>query len=240
LPLPAEESYPAQLERRLAERHPGVRFQVVNLGIPGMNSAYLANRLERQILQLRPALVIVWVGINNGWNDAEVGAEGGERGGLQGWLRVSRLYRLGRLAWFNSTGHQYDPEARGGWFEGEQVPSRRRAPDPAETDRLAPGLESDLSRIATTSLGLETPVAFVSYPMRKHKPLNRVIERAAFDADVPLVDTNRDLERAVAQGHRIPVLIDTSAGPHPTGLLYGYVVESLVPVVESVLAIPRN
>ncbi len=59
LPFPAEESYPAQLEARLSERHPTSVFQVVNLGIPGMNSSFLANRLERQMLQLRPRLVLV-------------------------------------------------------------------------------------------------------------------------------------------------------------------------------------
>jgi hypothetical protein len=236
LPLPREESYPAQLERRLSERHPDRRFQVVNLGIPGTNSGYVANRLERQLLQLRPRLVLVWVGINNSWNAVEAEG-GGAAGALHRLLLRSRLYRLASIAWYTRTGHQYDPAQHGGWFEGEESPSRRREPDASEVDALAPGLARDLARIVETSRALETPVALLAYPMRKQKPLNLVIERAAFESDVPVVDTIRALERGVARGHAIPALIDTSAGPHPTGLLYGYVVDELLPVVESALGL---
>ncbi len=232
LPLPPEESYPALLEARLSERHPASVFQVVNLGIPGMNSGYLANRLERQMLQLRPQLVLVWVGINNQWNVAESEDGGGALGRL---LLHSRLYRLARIAWYTSTGYQYDPEQHGGWFEGEQPPSARRPPDEAQTRELAPGLTRDLTRIVETVRSLDTPVVFLTYPMRKQRPLNRVIERAGFEAGVPVLDAVRDFERAVAEGHAIRSLIDLSAGPHPTALLYGYVVESLVPEIEKTL-----
>ena len=128
LPLPQEESYPAQLEVVLAQRHPGRDFQVVNLGIPGMNSGYAANRLERQMLQLRPRLVIVWVGINNQWNVAETDRSDAPRA-LDEARRVllnSRLFRLASIAWFTRASHQYDPEQHGGWYEGEMPPSARR------------------------------------------------------------------------------------------------------------------
>ena len=236
LSVPAEESYPAQLEARLAERHPGRVFEVVNLGIPGMNSGYLANRLERQMLQLRPQLVLVWVGINNAWNAAE--SQAGD-GWLRGWLLRSRLYRLASIAWYTNTGHQYDPEQHGGWFEGELPPSARRSPDAAEAGELAPGLARDVGRIVEVARSLDTPVILLTYPMRKQRPLNRVIERAGFDAEIPVLDGVEDFERAVGEGHAIRSLIDLSEGPHPTGLLYGYLVESLVPVVEGRLGLPR-
>ena len=236
LPLPPEQSYPAQLEARLSERHPGRVFQVVNLGIPGMNSGYLANRLERQMLQLRPRLVLVWVGINNQWNVAE-SKDGG--GALRGLLLHSRLYRLASIAWYTRTGYQYDPEQHGGWFEGEQPPSARRSPDEAQTRELAPGLTRDLARIVETTRSLDATVVFLTYPMRKQRPLNRVIEVAGFEASVPVLDAVLDFERAVADGHAIRSLIDLSAGPHPSALLYGYVVESLIPVIEETLALPK-
>jgi lysophospholipase L1-like esterase len=235
LPLPQEESYPAQLEERLRERHPGRVFQVVNLGIPGLNSAYLANRLPRQVLQLRPQLVLVWVGINNQWNLAETG-EGGESR-LRRLLLHSRLFRLASIAWYTRSGHQYDPEQHGGWFDGELPPSSRRPADDDAKRDVAPGLTEDLVRVATTMGALETPVVFINYPMRKHRPLNRVIQQAGFEQGVPVVDSLRDMERAVADGHTIASLIDTSKGPHPTGLLYGYVVESLLPLVEQALSL---
>ena len=235
LPLPQEESYPAQLEARLAERHPERSFQVVNLGIPGLNSAYLANRLSAQVLQLRPQLVLVWVGINNQWNVAETSQA--RASSLRRLLLHSRLFRLLSIAWYNRTGHQYDPEQHGGWFEGELPPSSRRPADEAVPDDVAPGLAEDLARVAANLRALETRVIFLNYPMRKQRPLNRVIQQAAFESGVPVVDSLRDLERAVADGHTIPTLIDTSQGPHPTGLLYRYVVDSLLPLVERALSL---
>jgi len=234
LPLPQAESYPAQLEVALAERHPDRVFQVVNLGIPGMNSGYAANRLERQMLQLRPQLVIVWVGINNQWNVVEAG-QGGALARVRRALLRSRLFRLVSIAWYTRASHQYDPEAHGGWYDGELPPSSRR-PDGAEAPpEPAPGLAEDLVRMARTARALDTPILFVTYPMRKQKPVNRVIEQAAFESDVEAVDGNRDFERAVSDGHAIRDLIDLSAGPHPTALLYRYVVQSMLPVVEAAL-----
>ena len=242
LPLPQEESYPVQLEVALAERHPGRAFQVVNLGIPGMNSGYAANRLERQMLQLQPRLVIVWVGINNYWNVAETG-QADAPGALDGARRVllhSRLFRLASIAWYTRTSHPYDPEQHGGWYEGEMPPSARRSPGVESPAHPAPGLFADLGRMAATARALDTPILFVTYPMRKQKPVNREIERAAFEQGVEIVDGNRAFERAVAEGHAIRDLIDLSAGPHPTGLLYRYIVASLVPVVEVTLDAPRG
>ena len=83
---------------------------------------------------------------------------------------------------------------------------------------------------------LDTPIVFVTYPMRKQRPVNLVIEKAAFDNGVPVIDGNRAFERAVSEGHAIRDLIDLSAGPHPSALLYGYIVQSLIPLVDAALA----
>ena len=66
-----EESLPAHLERMLAARHPGTTFRVVNAGVSGANSAWVANRLERNIGAYDPVLIIVWVGLNDIWNLTE-------------------------------------------------------------------------------------------------------------------------------------------------------------------------
>ena len=242
LPLPQEQSYPAQLEVALVERHPGRAFQVVNLGIPGMNSSYAANRLERQMLQLRPRMVIVWVGINNQWNVVETD-EAEVPGFLDDARRVllrSRLVRLASIAWYTRTSHQYDPERHGGWYEGEMPPSSRRPAGTEASAHPAPGLSGDLSRMAETAHSFDTPILFITYPMRKQKPVNRLIEQAAFESGVDVIDGNRAFERAVADGHAIRELIDLSAGPHPTALLYRYIVESLVPVVDAAVEVDRH
>ena len=87
LPLPEEESYPSQLQGALDERHGAGTFRVVNLGIPSVNSDFVLNRLERQIVQLDPVVVIVWVGINNLWNAVELDMR--HEGAGETWRRIS-------------------------------------------------------------------------------------------------------------------------------------------------------
>ena len=237
LPLPREDSYPAQLEVALATRHPELNFGVVNLGIPGLNSAFVANRLERQMFQLRPQLVIVWVGVNNMWNVAEtLGWERPDR-----WLPLRKallnfkLFRFASIVWFGQTGHQYNADARGGWFEGELPPQGhleegKKLKDP--TGSLGP----DLERMASLAHALETPIAFVTYPMDGATEINRTILATGGALGVAVIDTSASLERSLEAGHLRPELIDERAGPHPSRLLYGYIVEDMVPEVEAALS----
>jgi len=54
-----EEAWPARLERRLAERHPASRVEVINMGKPGFTSANNEERLRRLGWQFSPDLVVV-------------------------------------------------------------------------------------------------------------------------------------------------------------------------------------
>jgi hypothetical protein len=237
LPLPEEESYPAQLEAALQARDPSRTIRVVNLGVPSLNSTFVANRLERQMFQLRPQLVIVWVGINNLWNVVET---------LQWerpdpWLPLRRslmqlrLFRLASIAWYGATGHQYDPEGRAGWYEGEKTPSGR-LPKGANGPNPAPGLARDLERMTLLTRRLEVPILFVAYPLRTQQMISQVIETAGGQLGVGVVDSSAALRRGLADGQDLEALLDRRAGPHPSGLLYGYVVEAMLPEVEDTLA----
>ena len=93
-----EESYPGQLQTLLDTRAPG-RYNVVNLGVPGTNSAEIAARLPGWIDRYRPFAVIVCVGINNRWNYSDT-QEVERLGKIGQWfadLRLVRLYHLLRL-----------------------------------------------------------------------------------------------------------------------------------------------
>lgn len=60
------ESYPAMLDQLLAERSgEGLRYEVVNAGISGMNSELALRRLRTKVLPLDPEVVIIYIG----WND---------------------------------------------------------------------------------------------------------------------------------------------------------------------------
>lgn len=233
LPLPEEESYPSQLQVALDARHGEGTFRVVNLGIPSVNSDWVLNRLERQIVQLDPVVVVVWVGINNLWNAVELDMT--EEGARPAWRRAldwSKLVRLASIAFYSGSGHQYDATSRGGWFEGEAPPSgvakgRPQLPSPGI------GLERDLVAMRDLADRYGVPIAFIAYPLAHQMPISRAIARAARRTGTPWIDTTRDLERAHRDGYGLDELIDDRAGAHPSKILYGYVVESLLPVVES-------
>jgi lysophospholipase L1-like esterase len=97
--VPRDQSYPAQLEKVLNAAAGEERFDVVNLGVPGSNSAQALHRLPKYLRAYKPHLVIVLAGVNDYWNPAEVDDQGertfGER--LNRLLLHLRTYRLAVL-----------------------------------------------------------------------------------------------------------------------------------------------
>jgi hypothetical protein len=95
--LPPEGSYPAQLQVRLDAIAPG-EYAVINLGIPGMSTTQVRERLAVNVARYRPDLVIFWCGVNNVWNRR---IRSPSLVGWGAWLDSlgihSRLYRLGRV-----------------------------------------------------------------------------------------------------------------------------------------------
>jgi lysophospholipase L1-like esterase len=94
-----EESYPGQLQTILNERAPG-QYNVVNLGVPGSNSAEIADQLPDWISRYRPLAVVVCVGINNRWNYSDT-QESKRLGPVLQWLSDLRLMRLYHLLSLN-------------------------------------------------------------------------------------------------------------------------------------------
>ena len=89
--FPPDQVYPGQLQQLLDVRAPG-RYQVVNLGLPGMNSSEIRVRLPGWLDRYRPYAVVACAGINNFWNRSET------ESASPGWLRGLRLYRFYTLA----------------------------------------------------------------------------------------------------------------------------------------------
>lgn len=235
LPLPEPESYPSQLQVRLDEAYGDGTFRVVNLGIPSVNSGFVLNRLERQIAQFDPKLVIVWVGINNLWNAAEM--QTGDEAAMVWRQRFqhSKLFRLASIVWYSSTGHQYEDEGRSGWFEGEAPPSgvargRPQLPNPG------PGLARDLVAMGELAATFDVPVVLMGYPLSSQQTISRSIEQAAGRLGAPFVPSAADYARARRAGHTVDELVDERAGPHPSALLYGFVVDSLMRELNPIFA----
>ncbi len=180
------ESYPAQLERVLDEEAPG-EYSVMNVGVPGMNTSQLRRRIPQHLGRHAPDVLIVWAGINNEWNAAEVD-EATPR-----WLDLadrfmlrSRVYRFLRvwshdralerypvesaegLAWQPATDSQEGPiEDRADWtirHDGvvEKLQHRREAIDVSRVERIA---TEDFRAIATLARAAGTRLVFVGYPL---------------------------------------------------------------------------
>jgi hypothetical protein len=226
--VPRDDNLPSHLERMLVERHPGRTFRVVNLGLPGVNSPWVANRLERNIRLNDPDLIIAWVGVNDVWNATETDTWGNGSWGLavRRLLLRSKLFRLVTVVWHT---RGYDADSR-----SEQIreASRHQArPPDAELSR---GLGFDLERMAATARDHGVPIIFVNYPV-PYAVVNDTIRRTAGELRVPVIDSLQDVMRAKGDGHDQATLLTFAAGPHPTGLLYRYVAESTLPAVEELL-----
>ncbi len=235
--LPPEDSYPSQLEMLLERSFPERDFRVLNRGIPGVNSAYVANRLEQQILRHQPDMVLVWVGTNNRWNSLETEAwdEQGAGRRIHRALLHAKLYRLARVAWFSLQGAEDGAAVRGvaGFSVGDEFVRSKRRPKRLSDVALGPGLTFDMDRMVRTAEALSTPILFVTYPKQTQRGASEAIARTGQQLGVAVVDTRESLQLALAEGRKMGELIVYAAGPHPTGLLYTYVVSAMLPrIVE--------
>ena len=225
---PPGESLPVHLERLLAARHPGTTFRVVNAGVSGANSAWVANRLERHVDAYHPAVIVVWVGLNDIWNltETEVWPGGGFGIAVRRMLLHSRLYRLATVLW-----HTGALEADSGWTLQRQAGLRTGSLPPEDVRR---GLTFDLTRMARMAFALRIPMLFMLYPL-PYPIVNHTIASVATRLGVPTIQTSLDVARARDDGHDRAAIMSFAAGPHPTGLLYRYIAESTLPMLERLL-----
>lgn len=59
------DSYPSQLERILNQHSTGIKFSVINKGVPGTNTTRIVANVEDYLNQYNPHLVITMMGIND-------------------------------------------------------------------------------------------------------------------------------------------------------------------------------
>lgn len=243
-PLPREDAFPAQLEALLSREFPEREFRVFNRGIPGVNSAFVANRLEQQIMLLDPELVIVWVGANNRWNALESESWGGD--GF--WERLHRrllrvkLYRLARVVEMSMAGVKDEvtvlhPQL-GFTLGGSKVSARREGNAPLDPDERVAGLSLDMERMVGIARGLGCPILFVTYPQRELLTTTNTILRTGAELGVSVVDTRPAVTRAIRDGQPPGGLFVVAAGPHPTRILYSYAVQDMLPEVTRALGLP--
>lgn len=230
-PLPASESYPAQLQERLREDYPGKDFWVINVGIPGANTSMVLSRLPAWLARYQPDIVLFWAGVNNAWNVAETPDDEG----LAALLFRSRVYRLiSRLRHDRIGADDARPallshrEGHSRWQVGGQLVETRRG-SPA-TAAWQARLRADLSSLVALGRSAGFRLGLFTYPVLSPalEPVNAIIDEVAQASGVLTVSGPFNLIHARADGHRDPELIVDAAGPHPTGILYSYIVDALM------------
>jgi lysophospholipase L1-like esterase len=253
-PLPEEESYPYQLQELLERRYPSREFGVVNLGLPGVNTGFVASRLKRQILEIRPHLVMVSAGRNDIWNLLHTDSGTGEESSWTALRRALLHVKLFRLAVVLTSEVHFEPpeHGHGRWQSSDQEQVKREirnefmrakpffgknADTRVPLDRARTTIEQGMQQVVETTRSLGVPVIWYNYPQRdgRRRLASETIDAMGAQLGIPIVRSEEDVARAIADGHTEKELFVWAAGPHPTALMYGYIVESMVPQVAEAL-----
>ena len=247
--------YPATLAARLAERSP--RYRVINLGVPGSNTAQVRRRFLDNLDTYRPRLVIHWAGLNNAWNRAD-----GEAWTASGvapaplWRRLleaSRVWRFIRV-WQHQAELQRILDASGALVapaltkrEGDQREQFRQRvvgdEDVFRHQRAGELPAEEMTRV--TALDLRwmierarergIPMVAITYPFWNgwFGAANDGIREAAQATGVPVVEAVEGIGRLRARwaDHPQDQPVGFDATVHPTQALYdeiaGLVLETL-------------
>jgi len=227
-------SYPSQLQSLLDAAAPG-RFEVVNLGQPGINSSQVLNRFEATLATFRPELVIAMIGINDAWNLNESNVLRFYNGTIPSKallsielalsrLRVYRFVKLVYLSLTTSLGDQgvnsdtaappvqiprYGPETK---EKGFQVSHD----DLPKTAAISHALETNITNLSLIAKSREVPIIFMRYHNSGWGHPEQIIDRTYSWLDVPIIDNYSVFQEAQQRG----LNVRGADGWHPNDLGY--------------------
>lgn len=245
--LPREESYPSHLQRTLDDLAPA-EYSVINVGLPGMNTSQVRNRLPMWLNRYHPDVVIVWAGINNIWNIADTDMVASSPW-LNGLAVRSRLYRALRVYLHDrklkrhedgevpTSGHEIIEGAPVGHeqqtfkvaYDGitEEI-AHERADYEVETSAAKAIAETDYVAISELASVAGVKIVFIAYPLETisaYGAVNAAIRSASSRSGAPVVESRESLARIP------PEEVEWLWAAHPNGRLYAEVARDLVPVL---------
>jgi tetratricopeptide (TPR) repeat protein len=91
--------YPPYLEKILNQRHTGMRFSVIDKGVAGTNSARILARLESNLAQCHPDMVVAMIGINDEEPQIPYEVAPIPTPKIMLFFESFRTYKLTRLLW---------------------------------------------------------------------------------------------------------------------------------------------
>ena len=95
-----QKGYVTLIKAALAEKHPDYGVEVIGAGISGNKVPDLQRRLDRDVLAKKPALVVVYIGINDVWHGEKDPSKGTPKDRFEAGLRdvVGRIQDAGARA----------------------------------------------------------------------------------------------------------------------------------------------
>lgn len=96
--------YPSFLERILNQNKFGIKFSVVDCGLPGIGTSHLLLNVEQNIKQYRPDMVIAMMGINDRMDNGQIAyipVELLNTSVKKPFLTSLRIYKAGVYLWLN-------------------------------------------------------------------------------------------------------------------------------------------
>lgn len=100
-------SYPSQLEEVLNRRNIGIKFSVINKGLPGLHTNDILERLDDNLNKYSPDMVVAMIGINDEKDNfgKYTSYENGREPRLRPFFKSLRIYKLARLLWSGIVKH---------------------------------------------------------------------------------------------------------------------------------------
>lgn len=151
--------YVALLREQLSARYPDLGIEVIGAGISGNRVLDLHRRLVKDVIEKKPTIVVIYIGINDVWHWTMVGHKGTTR------VEYERLLReiVARVQYSRAEVVLCTPSVIGERFDG--------------TNRQDPMLEvySEISRKVASDLGVrlcDLRKAFIAY-LTAHNKENR-------------------------------------------------------------------
>ena len=91
-------AWPAQLETILNKRNKGIRYVVINGGVPQINTDFILDHLEENLSKYHPDIVITMMGVNDGKSDS-IAYDNRRIQKIVQLLKTSRVCRLTIFLW---------------------------------------------------------------------------------------------------------------------------------------------
>jgi hypothetical protein len=244
-----DESFPAQLGRLLDEREPGV-WSVVNLGVPGMSSTQVRNRLPLWLARYQPDVVVAWSGVNDSWNVSEIDeTAGGLRLALEQLALRSRVWRLLRVKLHDLALERDLARGRGDWqvtkVEGalsteetwtvrrdgrvERIVHQREGANVyADDAQVEARAEADYEAMAHVTRAAGAALVLVEYPLDlgAFAAANRAMRRVGERLGVPTVASPASQARVPPEQH------EWLWAGHPNGPIYREIARDAVELVR--------